>query len=199
MRWLVFIMSLALLSVISIWAKADKAWVEKLARSVAQVTVIEDLPRRHAGTVFNLAINGHTVFITNAHVCGSSKLMHIWGELHRVVKLDPAHDLCAVESQLAGGLKLADSEPDYFHFKASGLPKTLFIGFVGDPTAAHVELGQSFGRVFFGKVIEGNSGSPLLNPHMEVIGVVFGLLDNTSEPMGLIIDLATLKEFTKNL
>ncbi len=143
------------------------------------------------GTGFYVMYKGKSYLISNRHVCGHSNKIKTVDGWYDVLALSDKADLCLISSDRITGLPLARHE-------LQPLDKVTVIGYpLGQPVT--VRKGRYVGQwatyyLISVAVFGGNSGSPLLNEHNRVSGVVFATNTNTDED-AIIVTKAELIEF----
>ena len=155
-----------------------------------------------SGTGFYIAYKNKSFLISNKHVCGESDSMYINKKLVKVLVISKIQDICLLESDRIGGLKLAEKPLIRFqrvHTIGHPLGQDLtvrrgtmitkihdrFPWIRREPVdALHLEL----------TVFGGNSGSPLVNDDGEIVGLVFGTNQRTFHD-AYAVPLEDLKAF----
>ena len=170
---------IALLFLISINADASR-----LERFIVKVTNTQG-----GGTGFYLKTLKHTYIITNEHVCESDSYKTIIPLRAKAYKAKVLFknkniDLCAIEAK-GDGFSLAEQSPECGESLVTG----------GYPALERLtfSVNQHCDRVFLGKVIGGQSGSPVLNLDLEVVGVMEASF--SQHPAGYFIPLSQLTKF----
>lgn len=154
--------------------------------------MIMDIAETHGGTGFYLNTGKNSYIITNAHVCGNDSIKLIDPEdgeaFHaRVLFQDKEADLCAIESKIPHkGFKLGNRTECGEWVLVPGYPEL-------QPYT--VRVAEKCDRVILTEIKHGNSGSPILNLDLEVIGVLNQMFLDSG--MGHLIPLVKVKEFLK--
>lgn len=155
--------------------------------------MITDIAETHGGSGFYIMSENHNSYIiTNEHVCGDEMIKKIAPQIGedftaRVLFKDKTLDLCAIESVLP--------------HKGFKIGKSLYCGeyviFMGYPELQplKVEAVEHCDRVLTTTIKHGESGSPVLNLDLEVVGVVKAMFNNSE--LGLMVPVKDIKEFLK--
>lgn len=163
----------------------------------------------------NISYKGKHYILTNMHCCavgrqlGNEKQMVVNNFVADVIKIDDKADLCVLKSDKKSGIEVADTIP-------KPLDKLTLIGHPrGMPLVIREGriIGDEMACVFYGFEVgvlcrvatrisalayPGNSGSPVLNESMELIGVLFaGDGEYPNEP--IIVPLDQVKRFLDSL
>jgi len=157
--------------------------------------MVLDSSRRGGGSGFYVVTDsGNSYIITNAHVCGPKDTYKFIipqdGPQFKadVLFQDTKKDLCAIRSiKPHKGLHLAKQMPycsDY----------VLFMGYP-ELQPFTVQVTEQCGQVLLTTVKHGNSGSPVLNLDLEVVGVVDAMFKDSE--YGFMIYLTPIQEFLK--
>lgn len=156
--------------------------------------MVLDLDMRGGGSGFYaVADSDNSYILTNEHVCRKDKSKIIYtqeGKKFRAEVLfkNKELDLCALRSkQPHKGFRIAK--------------QTTYCGeyviFMGYPELEPftVQVTEHCDRVLLAQVKHGNSGSPVLNLDLEVVGVVDALFKDSGD--GYMINLMQIKQFLK--
>jgi len=156
--------------------------------------MILSIDRRMGGSGFYVTTDsGNSYIITNAHVCGEDQYKIVTPQeglefKAQVLFKDKEKDLCAARSRYPHkGFKLAKNLPlcgEYVIFM--GYPQL-------EPFT--VQATEHCDRVLLTTVKHGNSGSPVLNLDLEVVGVVDAMFKDSEE--GFMVNLKLIRDFLK--
>lgn len=156
------------------------------------VMVVAPNERSGGSGFFVLTDLGNSYIITNAHVCEKNTHMHIYSrdeqkyDLPVLFKSDEL-DLCAIKSPVKRGFKLAKRSVGCGEY-------TIYMGYP-ELRPFTVKVGETCDELILNQVLPGNSGSPVLNLDLEVIGVVEARFKDTN--MGFFIYIDALKNFLR--
>lgn len=156
--------------------------------------MVLDSNRRGGGSGFYVVTNlGNSYIITNAHVCEeeTSKIIRPQEGPEfkaQVLFKDKQRDLCALRSiKPHKGFHLAKKMPFCSEY-------VLFMGYP-ELEPFTVQVTEHCDEVLLTEVKHGNSGSPVLNLDLEVVGVVDAMFKDSE--YGFMIYLKPLNEFLK--
>lgn len=160
-------------------------------------------------TGFHVKYKGKVYIVTNKHVCDfhNQNYQHNFIQFEEyvgeIIKISDVHDLCLVTSNRTDGLELSQSP-------VNNLDKVTLIGFprgmnkviregrvisYEEITASWLGFGTRVKTIYISTTTYGgNSGSPVLNSHGKVVGVLFAG-DANYNTEGQAVPLEFLKAF----
>jgi serine protease Do len=166
---------------------------QSLTKTELNSTMILAPNERSGGSGFFVVTDaGNSYIITNAHVCEKNTHMHVYTldnkkyDLPILFKNDNL-DLCAIKSPDKRGFKVAKESVDCGEY-------TIYMGYP-ELRPFTVKVAESCDNIVLNQVFPGNSGSPVLNLDLEVIGIVEAHFKDTN--MGYFVNLTALKTFLK--
>lgn len=157
--------------------------------------MVVDPGRRGGGSGFYVVSDlGNSYILTNAHVCGPKDSYKLITPQEgpefkaNVLFQDKDRDLCALKSiHPRKGFKLAKQLPYCGEY-------VIFMGYP-ELEPFTVQATEHCDRVLLTTVKHGNSGSPVLNLDLEVVGVVDAMFKDSED--GLMLNLKLIREFLK--
>lgn len=156
--------------------------------------MVLDPARRGGGSGFYVVTDrGNSYIITNAHVCGKDSYKLITPQegpefKAQVLFEDKQRDLCALRSIHPGkGFHVAKQMPFCSEY-------VLFMGYP-ELQPFKVQVTEHCDEVLLTEVKHGNSGSPVLNLDLEVVGVVDAMFKDSE--YGYMVHLKLINEFLK--
>ena len=173
----------------------------QLARAESpSVFKVGDTGGTYTGTAFELQTKRGVVTVTNRHICkDQTTLVGIFPDKSRILivkSVSEKHDLCILTS--IPGMPSLKAGADYHKDEkvtVEGYPRgvrTLTKGTIGLYYKAGI-LDDAVVVQYLGKVYHGSSGSPVLDPNGDVVGVI--ALVSSDYSYGGIVPLEFLKDF----
>lgn len=174
------------------------------AQKVTSIHVNKVVTGKWAGTGFSVKYGSTVVTVTNAHVCMADEdnVLSIKGKVIKVgqvyetiISVDEENDLCLITSSINKHLGLSLVPSDY---KSEDLDEVYTVGFP-HTKEKNILTGRILSvenGILNIKVVGGQSGSPVLNKHNQVVGVIWGRQTN-EDSHGLYISVEELRSFLK--
>lgn len=162
-------------------------------------------------TGFHLKYGNKTYIVTNKHVCDfnikiyNHRYIQFDNYVGEIITISKKHDLCLVTSNREEGLELAQREAKAMEEvilvgHPRGIGKTIRNGRVIDEITIHtpwLDNKSTISQRISSTAYRGNSGSPVVNKHGKVVGVLFaGSPAYPTEPF--IVPFRFLIEFLEN-
>ena len=173
-------------------------WFDKKGVTTAS-THVERLVRGYGHcTAFRVKYGSKYYTVSNEHCCGKREEHIVGTSKETVIFTDKYHDICVLTNHTNAGLVLATEQPSVGDpVLAIGYPsrsgKTVTAGWVRSPRSGVKVQGKYYMTMRTKLEIHGgNSGSPLLDKNLNVVGIVFATnkfypVDSLSIPITYLV------------